>query len=285
MGNFAFAASKKWIIAILLGMGISIACNTSYVRLEFPEDIINGEWEGLDSYQDSSMSKMCSSYIPSWWFLGFEGVDALPSVLDSNIFIVNSWDADNIFLFFAFSQSEHTIVDVIKDEFYHYQECGYIAYSKEKLDSMFVQMDETLGTLKDGSFVWYEYPCSADYRTRNELVGIHFAQSFCSDASAYCPCYRNPSTGDEDSRRVIDSVYNARCKSDGMRNVSLTGAGNKIVVDAEYIQTPNQFKNHTYYLMDVQGRVLEQGRLGSRLKRPKQPVVLQIVGAKPIFVK
>lgn len=42
----------------------SFACNTSYVRLEFPKDIINKDWEGLDSYQDSSMSKMCSSYIP-----------------------------------------------------------------------------------------------------------------------------------------------------------------------------------------------------------------------------
>lgn len=276
---------KKLFFVFLVGVVTSFACNTSYVRLEFPKDIINKDWEGLDSYQDSSMSKMCSSYIPAWWFLSFDGIDAIPSVLDSNIYIVNPWDADNIFLFFAFSQSEHTILDVIKDVFYHYQECGYIAYSKEKLDSIYVQMDETLGTLKDGSFVWYEHPCSADYRTRNDRVGIFFAQSFCSDSSAYCPCYRDPPAGDEDSRVVIDSVYEVRCKSDGIRNISLAGNRNDIVVDGEYIRTSGQYKNRTYYLMDLQGRVLEQGRLGQQLKRPKQPVVLQIIGAKPIFVK
>jgi hypothetical protein len=230
---------------------------------------------------DSAVCAQCSAYMHHWYDLD---ADALPSVMDSNIYIFWPWE-DGVYEFFAFSQNEHTILEIIKDEFIHYQQCGLISYSREKLDSMFVQMDETLGTLKDGSFVWYEHPCSADYRTRKDRVGIFFAQSFCSDSSAYCPCYRNPPTGDEDSRDVIDSVYEVRCKSDGIRNISLAGNRNDIVVDGEYIRTSDQYKNRTYYLMDLQGRVLEQGRLGQQLKRPKQPVVLQIIGAKPIFVK
>ncbi len=276
---------KKLLFIFLISVVTSFACNTSYIRLEVPQDIINDDWEGLDSYQDSSVYKMCSSYIHSWWFLGFDDIDALPSVLDSNIFLLNPRYGDNFFVFFAFSQNKHTILDVIKDEFIHYQQCGLIGYSTKKLDSMFVQMDETLGTLKDGSYVWYEHPCNADYRSRNEQEGIHFAQSFCSDTSAYCPCYHNPPTGEEDSYRVIDSVYKARCKSDGIRNTNLTEVRNDFVFDGEYIQMPDQFKDRIYYLMDLQGRVLEQGILGSQLKRSKQPIILQIIGSKPIFVK
>lgn len=276
---------KKWVIAFLLGIGVPFACNLSYVRLEFPKDILNGDWDGLDSFQDSSMYKMCSSYIRSWWLLGFEGVDALPSVLDSNIFIANSWEGDNFFSFYAFSQSEQTMLDVIKDELYHYQECEYITYSKRKLDSIFVQMEETLGALEEDFDIWYEYPCRYSYTAKDELVGTHFAQSYCSDTLAFCPCYYGAPVGHTDIPRVIDSVYKARCGIDGINTVKLIDEGNKVVVSNDIIQIPYQYKDHTYSLTDLQGRILEQGFLGSQLPRSKRPIILKINGLKATYIK
>lgn len=42
---------KKWVIAFLLGIGVPFACNLSYVRLEFPKDILNGDWDALTVFK------------------------------------------------------------------------------------------------------------------------------------------------------------------------------------------------------------------------------------------
>lgn len=248
---------KKWTIAFLLGIGTSFACNLSYVRLEFPEDILNNDWEGLDSYQDSTISKMCASYIHSWWFLGFEGVDALPSVLDSNIFKVNPWEDNNIFLFYAFSQSEHTIVDVIKDEFYHYQKCGYIAYSTEKLDSIFLQMEKAIDNQEKD--IWYNVSCN---------------------------CYEAPPAGNYSiSSGVLDSIYKLRCESDAIKQIRPRTGNKKIFVTGKKIAIPEPYQRKAYFLIDLQGHLLEQGFLGSLLLRPKQPAILKITGLKAIYIR
>lgn len=269
---------KKMLILLFFSIMVSFACNTSYIRMELPVEMWV-DWPECEG--DSAVCAQCSAYMHHWYDLD---ADALPSVMDSNIYIFWPWE-NGVYEFFAFSQNEHTILEIIKDEFIHYQQCGLISYSREKLDSMFVQMDETLGALEEDFYIWYEYPCRYSYTAKDELVGTHFAQSYCSDTLAFCPCYYGAPVGHTDIPRVIDSVYKARCGIDGINTVKLIDEGNKVVVSNDIIQIPYQYKDRTYSLTDLQGRILEQGFLGSQLPRSKRPIILKINGLKATYIK
>lgn len=168
------------------------------------------------------------------------------------------------------SDATHSLVDVIRDELLHFQECNYISTAKDNLDSTLNELDNRLTPLlhrENLDLTSYIVRCERDCFSPN-----------------FCLIEKNTLLVEFDLiNENIDSILAVRnapqsfpYRMDFAANVRMENG--RLVV-------PREFENREFVLLNLNGRILRRGKLRNNMLLPHEPTVLRIQGAGEVLLK
>lgn len=259
------------------------------IHIVFPQNISNldivSDEEGLlecASYRGTNFdSKSARSFSD---YFGFCVEDVCSSVLDSSIFFYESnycWGFDGYFRsmgmevaenecliydFFVFSDAKHSVMDVIRDEFTHFQKCHYFNISEEKLDSILFDMEQILApALKQNRH-------KPAYLTNCE-----------NNTGCMMNCQKTGNCLDVISETSIEQILASRNSTDVFPyRMDFTA---RLRVENGFLVAPAELEGRTFSIFGLDGRVLRRGELRNNMPLPHQPAVLRVEGFGSIYLK
>ena len=174
------------------------------------------------------------------------------SYLDSNVYLYRV--APNQLYIFTSTKATHTIGEVFRDEFLHWQRCEKLSLTYEEADSLIAPLVEEM---------------ERDY---NEFCGlecdpIYDTSKFYYSWGIMLSLYpKTIMTWIEESCETVPIRGLAENKADGLLFV-----GRNVLV-------PEELQGEKYIIFDMNGKVLESGFAGARIKLPAHPIILKIKG-------
>lgn len=258
------------------------------IHVVFSKNILNPSWVADDEcYVEKPYNKENPYHkkdSPRIFLNDFNCVnDVCSSILDSSVFFMEelyeegdrcrygfdyySGDTNcSIFYFYMLSDATHSLMDVIRDEFRRFQECGYFDVTKEKLDSIFSDMDSILVPELEKERHYSAYV--------TECEGSSGCMTNCPNVG---PCFI-PTNGTS-----IDYIL-------AKRNASISISysvdfASRLAVEKGYLVVPANLEFREYTLYNLGGRVLRRGYLRNHMALPHQPVILRIIDYGDVYLK
>ena len=293
---------KKCIIIILIN--ISIIWAEKYCKMDIPLGIYfkdseiwfneNSFKEGCYTVVDDTLSEKLAD--------GYKCLkkESEKAFLDSNIFLyrnvkstINSIRTNSLSIYTSYeisnniysrSLANHSIDEIFKDEFMHWQQCGMLSLTYEEADSMATSIimaikrfgDELDCTDADKFYVcdgpspteqiakWVEESCSAE--------GLNLPNS---PLHNYCD--------DEEFLNSADWLREA-CGKESLIHFQNT-ANASIVFEKGIAHIPEHLRGESYLIFDMNGRIIKKGNAGEMIRMPDSPAILKIGIEKPILLK
>lgn len=148
--------------------------------------------------------------------------------------------------------STYNVGDVFKDEFMHWQQCGMLSLSNEEVDDLgdsiakaIVDMFENLNSLQKDRFSVSDYPGD-----RTQFA--KWAEEACATVSI--ALQKKP-------------------------------ANASIVFEKGIARIPEHLRGESYFIFDMNGRIIKKGTAGEMIRMPISPAILKIGIEKPILLK
>ena len=181
--------------------------------------------------------------------------------LDTNVFIHRDKDyrrGVNYIDLFDLNTATHSVGDVFRDEFLHWQQCGMLNLTYEEADSLVTPLAEALNRyLTDESGFMRDY------------VSDIF------DASDY-PVGSYPT-----------ELVKMRDKTCGTNVpvLSRSMSDEKIIVENGLARIPNSLQGKKYFVFDLNGKLIQNGIVGKTLQIQYAPSILKIEDQKSMLLK
>ena len=181
--------------------------------------------------------------------------------LDTNVFIHRDKDyrrGVNYIDLFDLNTATHSVGDVFRDEFLHWQQCGMLNLTYEEADSLVTPLAEALNRdLADESGIIYEYETDLFY-------AIHY------------PAGSYPT-----------ELVKMRDKTCGTNVpvLSRSISDEKIIVENGLVRIPNSLQGKKYFVFDLNGKLIQNGIVGKTLQIQYAPSILKIEDQKSMLLK
>lgn len=184
--------------------------------------------------------------------------------LDTNVFIhraksrFRGVDDVNYIDLFSLTTAKHSIGEVFRDEFLHWQQCGMLNLTYEEADSLITPLAKDLDrNLSDDSGFGHAYDSGKFYAT-DYPVG-QFPRQFV--------LWRDKT-----------------CKTN-VPVLSRSISDEKIIVENGLVRIPNSLQGKKYFVFDLNGKLIQKGTAGKILRIQSSPVILKIENHKSALVK
>lgn len=208
--------------------------------------------------------------------------DVCSSVLDTSVFFleedeisdygfndyffykgVDSSANSMIYSFYALSDATHSLMEVIRDEFKRFQECGYFDVSSEVIDSILSDMDSVVESSK---YHWDAYltDCGNGAGCMDDcpLVGG--------------PCFWSGRTSLSEILKKRNSQASIPYRMDFAARVA---------VENGRLRVPASLESRAYMLYGLNGRVLRSGQLRNNMALPREQSVLRVKDYGDVYLK
>lgn len=153
--------------------------------------------------------------------------------------------------------STYNVGDVFKDEFMHWQQCGMLKLTYEEADSIATLLTKAM----DDDF-------------ENELCSCYESDIFF--ATEYPTGGEYPASFVKWAEEACATVSIALQKKP---------ANASIVFEKGIARIPEHLRGESYFIFDMNGRVIKKGKAGEMIRMPDSPAILKIGIEKPILLK
>ena len=180
--------------------------------------------------------------------------------LDTNTYMYRErWSGDPQWTFRIYvlqrEQSIYDIGDVFKDEFLHWQDCGMLNLTHEQADSIITPLAYAMNNWFAGNWpnegyetdLFYVWQAGDGY-TRPKEISSWAKQACISESTALLP----------------------------VKNKSAS-----ITFEKDLVHVPEHLQGKTYFLFDVNGKVIQKGFADKTIRLPNKPTILKIGNRKP----
>lgn len=175
------------------------------------------------------------------------------SFLDSNVYIYRS-NFDELYIFTS-TKATHTIGEVFRDEFLHWQQCEKLSLTYEEADSLIAPLVE-------------EMDREDDELCDRKCDSIYDISKFYYERGPWTP-FTYPKT--------ILTWIEESCETEPIRGLAENRAGGLLFVGRDVV-VPKDLQGEKYIIFDMNGKVLESGLAGARIKLPAHPSILMLGG-------
>ena len=175
------------------------------------------------------------------------------SYLDSNVYLYRV--APNQLYIFTSTKATHTIGEVFRDEFLHWQQCEKLSLTYEEADSLIAPLVEEMER-EDSELC--DLKCDSIY----DISKFYYARG------PWAP-FTYPKT--------ISTWIEESCETEPIRGFAENRAGGLLFVGRDVV-VPKDLQGEKYIIFDMNGKVLESGLTGARIKLPAHPIILEIKG-------
>lgn len=175
------------------------------------------------------------------------------SFLDSNVYIYRS-NFDELYIFTS-TKATHTIGEVFRDEFLHWQQCEKLSLTYEEADSLIAPLVEEMDRVDDEL-------CD------RKCDSIYDISKFYYERGPWTP-FTYPKT--------ILTWIEESCETEPIRGLAGNRAGGLLFVGRDVV-VPKDLQGEKYIIFDMNGKVLESGLAGARIKLPAHPSILMLGG-------
>lgn len=175
------------------------------------------------------------------------------SYLDSNVYLYRVFP--NQLYIFTSTKATHTIGEVFRDEFLHWQQCGMLSLTYEEADSLIAPLVEEMDREDDEIC---DRKCDSIYDT----------SKFYFERGLWAP-FTYPKT--------ILTWIEESCETVSIRGLAENRAGGLLFVGRDVV-VPKELQGEKYLIFDMNGKVLESGLAGARIKLPAPPSILMLGG-------
>lgn len=158
-------------------------------------------------------------------------------------------------------QSTYKIGDVFKDEFMHWQSCGMLTLTYEQADSLITPLANALNEWFDMETHWTD----SGYETDNLIVW------------SVGGGYRYP-------EQVLTWAKQA-CVSETNVPLPINRQSVGIVFKNGLVNIPESLRGETYFLFDVNGKLLQKNTAKETIHVPYRSAILKIGNQKPVLLK
>lgn len=254
------------------------------IRIVFPHNITNY----LDANEKECFFGRLSNGKVARIFTNGYGTcygDVCSSVLDTSVFLieeeiefdcgfndyffyfgVDSSAESLVFSFYALSDATHSLMEVIRDEFKRFQECGYFDISSEAMDSVLSGMDSVLVPELKNQFHREYYVTACGKGT---------------GCMEWCPL-----SGDPCHWSKYTSIYEILKKRNAQTSIPYhVDFAARITVENGRLLVPEGLESRAYMLYDLNGRVLRDGLLHNNMALPREPAILRVKDYGDVYLK
>lgn len=179
------------------------------------------------------------------------------SFLDSNVYLYRV--LPNQLYIFTSSKATHTMAEVFRDEFLHWQQCGMLSLTYEEADSLIAPLVE-------------EMKQEGDEYCYNECDSVYDTSKFDYEKGLWYP-FTYPKT-------VLGWIEES-CEEKSSLGEPFRESG-KVSFDGRVAMIPESLRGAKYAVFDMNGRVLEKGLAPERIGMPAFWAILRIDGLPPI---
>ena len=254
----------KKILAFLLLVGSLVFaeddCNIRYgVQIHFLDSTI---W--YDDYVFSSgtyvvVADTLSEELEDGYKCFKYGRASEKAFLDSNVFLytglppgVYPQDGEHILYMYSIPVATHGLGDVFRDEFLHWQQCGFLNMAYEDADSLIDSLVYALNDYDEGEVFQTSWVKVMETPFVYPDQIITWAKKACAKAP--------------------------------IAQVKKNGAA-EIVLENGLAHIPERLIGQTYFIFDMNGRVIQQGIARETIRMPLYPVILKVGNEKPFLSK
>ena len=248
---------KKIFLILLLFAGLSSAqvdCKFSFMEtIEFIDTTIwflpNSFFSGRLIVIDGSLSE----YLPDGYMCRKDFLDDEKAFLDTNVFIHRRKDYPFPYLdIFSLSTATHSIGEVFRDEFLHWQQCGMLKLTYEEADSLVTPLAKSMNDFfQNNPYNAYE---SDIFIATGFPVGVPFPNQFVKWEKNSCA-----------SSPIAKPIRSVQAN---------------IVLENGFARIPKELQGEKYFIFDMNGNVIQEGIAGASIQLPtrqtKVPAVLSI---------
>ena len=174
------------------------------------------------------------------------------SYLDSNVYLYRVFP--NQLYIFTSTKATHTIGEVFRDEFLHWQQCEKLSLTYEEADSLIAPLVEEME------------------RDHNEFCGLECDPIY--DTSKF---YYSWGITLSPYPKTIMTWIEESCETEPIRGLAGNRAGGLLFVGRDVV-VPKDLQGEKYIIFDMNGKVLESGLAGARIKLPAHPSILMLGG-------
>lgn len=208
--------------------------------------------------------------------------DVCSSILDTSIFFMHeeveegdgcrygfdyySEGTDCLFYYFyVLSDATHSLMEVVRDEFKRFQECGVFDISSERLDSILSDMDSLVPKLEE-----------------KHLYAAYVTD--CGDGlGCLSDCYK---TGPCFLQSKNTSIYEILEKRNSQTLIPYhVDFAARITVENGRLLVPEGLESRAYMLYSLNGRVLRGGLLHNNMALPREPAILRVKDYGDVYLK
>ena len=147
------------------------------------------------------------------------------------------------------------IGEVFRDEFLHWQQCEKLSLTYEEADSLIAPLVEEMER-EDSELC--DLKCDSIY----DISKFYYARG------PWAP-FTYPKT--------ISTWIEESCETEPIRGFAENRAGGLLFVGRDVV-VPKDLQGEKYIIFDMNGKVLESGLTGARIKLPAHPIILEIKG-------
>ncbi|MCR5378994.1 MAG: hypothetical protein K6E57_08585 [Fibrobacter sp.] len=257
---------KKYLIVLFLFLSLAFADKDCHENIPLEIHFLDSTiW--YNSYSFSSgcyavVADTLSETLEDGYRCSKEGIKSEKAFLDSNVFLyrglppgVHPQPGENILYIYSVSVATHSLGDVFRDEFLHWQQCGMLSLTYEEADSLVSSLVEVM----------------------NEKF-----------ANERCYCYKsdkiNASDYPGDSPDQIVTWSNEVCAT-----VPIAQSYNVVRMDIVFenglARIPERLIGQKYFVFDLNGKVLQQGLAEETIRMPNTLAILKIGNENPVLLK
>ncbi len=266
---------KKGVVSFLLAISFACAEDCRFVDffdIYFTDSTIwYNEYSFFDgSFVVDSLSEWIDAEnLPETLEDGYQcykkGYRDEKAFLDSNVFLhrekrrYRGVDDMNTVVLFGLSVANHRVGDVFKDEFLHWQQCGMLNLTYEEADSLVTPLAKALNehlANDSGYSSSYESDC---FFAGDFPVGSEFPDKFI---------------------KWRDEI----CKTEGSI-LQKNSSNEKLIFGNGLVRVPCSLQGETYFVLDLNGRVIRKGIAGEIIRMPAYPAILKVGAQRPVLFK
>ena len=248
----------KKVIAFLLLVGSQVFAEDdcgidTRIRVLFRDSAIWNNSETLPYWTYTVIADSISESLPDGYKCLKKGETSEIAYLDSNVFLYYPHVGEKSIYMYSISILNHGLGDAFRDEFLHWQQCGFLNLSYEEADSL-------VGSLVDALNDFYK--------------GKVIQTSWVEIEEAYF---------DVSSDQIKNWAKRA-CAKAPIAQVQKNGAAG-IVLENGLAHIPERLMGQKYFIFDMNGRVFQAGIAKETIRMPLYPVILKVGNEKPFLSK
>ena len=258
----------KYLIFLFLFMSVAFAkddCGLDLqLALHFRDSTI---W--YNSYSFSSgcyavVADTLSETLEDGYRCSKEGIKSEKAFLDSNVFLyrglppgVHPQSGENILYIYSVSVATHSLGDVFRDEFLHWQQCGMLSLTYEEADLLIKPLVNALNNCyKEDIWDFRQFEKSWALVTDISYVYPDQIVTWSNEVCATVP---------------IAQSYNV-VRMD-------------VVFENGLARIPERLIGQKYFVFDLNGKVLQQGLAEETIRMPNTLAILKIGNENPVLLK